>query len=174
MESFSKAHVLIFPIPLQGHINPMMLLARKLASTCTMVTFLHTERSLSMLININNMDDDKENHPYFKMQVLPNPSHDNNLSPSSAALRFLTNQSLYRSKLEEMMRAFVEKGQPVTCIISDSFLPWTQDVANEFGIPRIEFWSSSVTVYSMGYHIPELINNGYLPLQGIEIVFRQI
>jgi hypothetical protein len=63
------------------------------------------------------------------------------------------------------MRGSAAAGRPVSCLVSDSFVPWTQDVADAFRVPRLEFWSSSAAVYSMGYHIPELIRDGYLPIQ---------
>ncbi|MCO5592244.1 hypothetical protein L7F22_046242 [Adiantum nelumboides] len=211
-----KPHAIVFPIPLQGHINPMMMLAQNLNSYGIQVTFLLTEGTLAILQkhNINNanesmhkgcviksscknthndsifyskianclknMDEDgcgncecdESNLPLIQFETLPNGSSSlsgiavhQSVPISEAVLCFLNSMSLVRKKLEEILKGLHKKGQPATCIVADSFVPWTQDVANKFGIPRIEFWSSSTTVYSMGYHIPCLIDGGYLPIQ---------
>ncbi|KAH7445131.1 hypothetical protein KP509_02G108500 [Ceratopteris richardii] len=251
-----KPHVLVFPIPLQGHINPMMTLSRNLHNSGIEVTFLLTERSLSRIYmsntrmcnihnnssnspqttsyhmkedsaiqkialnyelhhqhpstnrthlqyNISNKDEKtvievgnifnnlcihgERNHnsvrndatldgcidaytrhatPVIQFETLPDSVFplDQSTSVSDSALIFLESMPLIRRKMEEILESLQRKGHPVTCIISDSFVPWTQDVANKFGIPRIEFWSSSARVYSMGYHIPQLISEGYLPV----------
>lgn len=64
--------------------------------------------------------------------------------------------------------AFKEKGSglpPISRIISDTFVPWTQDLADKSGLPRVDFWTSTATVYSMGAHLSELISRGHLPLK---------
>ncbi|KAI5061073.1 hypothetical protein GOP47_0023578 [Adiantum capillus-veneris] len=196
-----KPHALVFPIPLQGHINPMMMLAQHLNSSGFRVTFLLTEKTLvalrkhdigaanesvrkcgaintscknmqndSILCNDKSDEDAKESKlSPIEFETLPDSSmsgtDDQSLAMSAAVLRFLDSMSLVRRKVEEILEGLDEKGEPATCIVSDSFVPWTQDVADKFGIPRIEFWSSSATVYSMGYHIPCLIDGGYLPVQ---------
>ncbi|MCO5602393.1 hypothetical protein L7F22_056524 [Adiantum nelumboides] len=211
-----KPHAIVFPIPLQGHINPMMMLAQHLNSYGIRVTFLLTERTLVVLQkhNISNanermfkgcviksscktthndnilydnianclkdMDEDgcgncefdESNLPPIEFETLPDDSSSlsgttvhHSVPISEAVLCFLDSMSLVRKKLEEILKGLLKKGHPATCIVADSFVPWTQDVANKFGIPRIEFWSSSATVYSMGYHIPSLIDGGYLPIQ---------
>jgi hypothetical protein len=45
-----EAHVLLFPWPLQGHINPMLHLASALLDAGLRVTLLHTQHNLRRLI----------------------------------------------------------------------------------------------------------------------------
>lgn len=50
-------------------------------------------------------------------------------------------QSIFEQELEEL--------QPVSCIISDAFLGWTQECAEKFGIPRIGFFGMSCFAMTM-------------------------
>lgn len=44
--------------------------------------------------------------------------------------------------LDRQLKVLIEEHGP-DCIVSDSFLPWTIDVAAEFNIPRISFLGTS-------------------------------
>lgn len=163
-----KPHAVVFPFPTQGHINPMMLLANQLLAADITVTFVHSARSFSMLQKSKStIIESQERSPDIRFEVLPDAvsadDKENPVSPSVAL--FLSSIPVMKEKLEEAIQRLLEEAHPPSCIISDSFLPWTQDVANKFSIPRIEFWTSSVTVYSMGYYIPQLLSRGYLPVQ---------
>ncbi|MCO5548632.1 hypothetical protein L7F22_002092 [Adiantum nelumboides] len=52
---------------------------------------------------------------------------------------------------------------PVTCIISDSFLPWTLDVALRWGLPRVLFWTMSMATCCAFTSTSKLIAGGYDP-----------
>ena len=45
MAASSVPHVVLFPIPGQGHVNPFMAIAEFLAAHGIMVTFVHTWRN---------------------------------------------------------------------------------------------------------------------------------
>ncbi|KAI5056520.1 hypothetical protein GOP47_0028338 [Adiantum capillus-veneris] len=52
---------------------------------------------------------------------------------------------------------------PITCIISDSFLPWTFDVALKWGLPRVLFWTMSMATCCAFTSTSKLIAGGYDP-----------
>ena len=52
---------------------------------------------------------------------------------------------------------------PISCLISDTFMPWTLDLARDMGIPRVEMWTASATAYIFGSSILPLISKGLLP-----------
>ena len=173
-----KPHVLLFPFPTVGHINPMSLLADHLvASGDVDITLIHTTRTLAFLQqqqkNVSIMEASLSNG--IKIEVIEDlldAVEDKSVPLSPSVVLFIDSIPHLKMKLEELLhrltKSILEKDRgyhPPCCIISDSFLPWTQDVANKFNIPRIEFWSSSVTVYAMGFHIPQLLDKGYLPVK---------
>lgn len=53
-----------------------------------------------------------------------------------------------------------------TCIISDSFLPWTLEVAQRAGIPRIELCTSNALAYHVLIHLHVLFSEGIFPEKG--------
>ncbi|KAI5068124.1 hypothetical protein GOP47_0016469 [Adiantum capillus-veneris] len=172
----SKPHAVVFPFPTQGHINPLMLLAERLLDSGISVTFVHTARTSSMLqksqqnpLSYEGADQGlHESCPDAELyiEVLPDAvSADNRSTPVSPSVAlFMSSIPVMRTHFESLILRLREVGRPPSCIIGDSFLPWIQDVADHFNIPRIEFWSSTATVYSMGFCIPSLLSNGYLPV----------
>lgn len=54
---------------------------------------------------------------------------------------------------------------PVTFIVTDGLLSKTQDIANQYGVPRVAFWTTSACGFMAYFSMPLLINKGYLPLK---------
>ncbi|MCO5597471.1 hypothetical protein L7F22_051549 [Adiantum nelumboides] len=170
-------HAVVFPFPTQGHINPLMLLAKRLLNAGISVTFVHTARTFSMLQKslqnpLNQDDVDQGLHgscsdAKLNIEVLPDEvATDTKGSPvSPSVVLFISSIPAMRAHFESLIYRLRECRRPPSCIIADSFLPWVQDVADHFNIPRIEFWSSTATSYSMGFCIPSLLSNGFLPMQ---------
>lgn len=68
--------------------------------------------------------------------------------------------------LDELIQKLTtEKGYPPSCIVTESFMGWTQNVADKHGIPRIELWTCSATAYALMMVMPDLAQKGDLPLQ---------
>eukprot|EP00249_Psilotum_nudum_P027458 c35153_g1_i1 orf=2-697(+) len=64
--------------------------------------------------------------------------------------------------LESMLKNHACEALPLSCIISDTFLPWTQDLADKLGIPRVLFSSTGATFFRVGY----LLSTGKLKSAG--------
>ncbi|MCO5600747.1 hypothetical protein L7F22_054862 [Adiantum nelumboides] len=50
-----------------------------------------------------------------------------------------------------------DEGLHITCIISDSFLLWSQDVANKWRISRVSFWPQSLTAFACSISLPNIM-----------------
>ena len=173
----SKPHVLMFPFPALGHINPMGLLAAHLASSGDLdITLIYAATTMSLFDNSTNNLTSATLGQGIKIeviQVLLDPMDKS--APISPSLEmFVDSFPILMMKLEELLHKLsnvcedkdgASHALPPCCIISNSFLTWTQDVANKFNIPRIEFWASSVTTYAMGSYVPRLLANGQLPVK---------
>jgi hypothetical protein len=164
-----KPHVLLFPFPTLGHINPMTLLAAHLASSGGLdITLIHTARTLSLLQH-KKLDNLSSGIRVEVIEDLLTAIDGKGVPLSPSVVHFMDSIPLLKERLEELLQRLMagkDGGRlPPCCIISDTFLPWTQDVATKFNLPRIEFWSSSVTCYAMGCYIPQLISKGYLPVK---------
>ncbi|MCO5589078.1 hypothetical protein L7F22_043043 [Adiantum nelumboides] len=61
-----------------------------------------------------------------------------------------------------LLHSLSAQQQPATCLVSDSILAWTQHVADQMGIPRVEFWTASATAYLIVLALPHLIRQGFV------------
>ncbi|MCO5571235.1 hypothetical protein L7F22_024971 [Adiantum nelumboides] len=59
-----------------------------------------------------------------------------------------------------------EQVHPPTCLISDSFIPWTLEVTQRAGIPRIELWTSNAMAHLLISHLTILYSEGIFPEKG--------
>ncbi|KAJ6317733.1 hypothetical protein OIU76_013303 [Salix suchowensis] len=68
--SNSPPHVLIFPLPCQGHVNSMLKLAELLSLAGINITFLNSERNHKLLVRYTNIEDRFAKHPGFRFQTI--------------------------------------------------------------------------------------------------------
>lgn len=142
-------HVVVFPLPEQGHINPALAIAHYLLASDIFVTFVHTERSYASLQDSSSF----EQAPNMKLEVVPDI--DSRLWPHPAA----TEQGLDRllSKLKQCHPS-------PSCLLVDAFFPWSHELAARHGLPRVEIWTASAYAFTVGLYVPDLIARGYLPI----------
>ncbi|GJW56467.1 hypothetical protein Tco_0103198 [Tanacetum coccineum] len=153
--SWRRKRVILFPMPFQGHINPMLQLANILYSKGFSITIIHTNFNSSY----------KSNYPHFTFQpVLDNDPKDNNRAKlASKGIGdlllgiMLLNQggaySLHR-ELEQMLVASKQQHEPIVCLI-------TQSVADSLKLPRIVLRTSSLFCVNVYASIPLLDHQGY-------------
>lgn len=155
--SVADRHVVVFPFPEQGHINPALAIADYLLASDIFVTFVHTERSYASLQESSSF----EQVPNLKLEVVPDI--DSRLWPHPAA----TEQGLDRllSKLKQCHPS-------PSYLVVDAFFPWSHELAARHGLPRVEIWTASAYAFTIGLYVPDLIARGYLPITdtGVEKV----
>ncbi|XP_065860817.1 mogroside IE synthase-like [Euphorbia lathyris] len=131
-----ETHIVAFPFPAQGHINPMFQFCKRLASRgikVTLITYVDED-----LIRTNYAK-----HPSIKMESICNNS-DENLTISSMEDYWKD----FRSKLCTKLSEIVGKTQnmPISCLVYDSIMPWALEVAREFGVSGASFFTQSCAV----------------------------
>ncbi|RVW73480.1 7-deoxyloganetic acid glucosyltransferase [Vitis vinifera] len=65
-------HVLIFPLPVQGHVNPMLKLAELLSLAGLRITFLNSDYNHHRLLRYTNILDRYTRYPGFRFQTISN------------------------------------------------------------------------------------------------------
>lgn len=167
----APAHVLVFPWPLQGHINCMLDLAAVLLDAGVRVTFLHTDHNLSRLpkgstttlapqqgLRLLSIPDGlPEDHPR-------SVRHLKEISESMLT----TGQAAYRALLLSLSSAAA--GSPVTCVIADGIMPFAVDVAEELGVPALAFRTASACSYLAYLSVPRLLELQEAPFPSDEPV----
>ncbi|PPD89756.1 hypothetical protein GOBAR_DD13311 [Gossypium barbadense] len=147
-------HVLIFPLPLQGHINSMIKLAELLAIAGFKLTFLNSHHNHERLVKFNNIAAHFERYPGFEFKTITDGLPLDH--PRSGSWFLAMFEDTMELKMKQSLReVFVNSNPSVDCIIADGFLGFTLDVAKELGIP-IFFFVPAVLVVS-GFIILSLI-----------------
>ncbi|CAL5329592.1 unnamed protein product [Camellia sinensis] len=176
----NKPHAVCVPYPAQGHVNPMLKLAKLLHLRGFHITFVNTECNHNRLLRSrgpNSLD----GLPDFRFETIPDglpPSGADSTQdiPSlcdSTSKNCLVPFSNLISKLNHASSS--SDVPPVTCIVSDACMSFTLDAAEEFGVPEVLFWTPSacgVLGYSYYKHLVErdlvplkdtsCLTNGYL------------
>ncbi|XP_058076382.1 UDP-glycosyltransferase 73C3-like [Magnolia sinica] len=137
-------HVVFIPLMAQGHMIPMMDIARLFARRGVMVTIITTPLNASRFQAVI----DREMQAGLQIELvqfpfpckelgLPQGCDNVDLIPSQEmAVNFLKAVDFLQHPVEQFLQ---EHQTPVSCIISDTCLPWTCETASKFQIPRIAF-----------------------------------
>ncbi|KAL3512889.1 hypothetical protein ACH5RR_025606 [Cinchona calisaya] len=143
MVALSSPHFVIFPFMAQGHTIPLLYLARLLWQRQISVTIFTTPAN-SPLVRATLQDTS------VSILVLPFPEtidgipsgvENTDKLPSMLLLtQFATATKLMQPQFEKTLD---DLKPPVSCIISDTFMGWTQTSAAKKGIPRISFFGMS-------------------------------
>ncbi|KAM0878267.1 hypothetical protein ACQ4PT_034992 [Festuca glaucescens] len=167
-----KPHAVCVPFPAQGHITPMMKLARVLHSKGFHVTFVNTEYNHGRLIRSRGSDA-VAGLSDFRFATIPDglPPSDADATQDQESLCYSTMTtclSHLKNLLGDMNRA--DGVPPVRCVVADSIMSFSLDAAAELGVPCALFFAASACGY-MGYHnFLFLIDAGLTPLKDIEQV----
>ncbi|GMI80809.1 ARABIDOPSIS THALIANA UDP-GLUCOSYL TRANSFERASE 85A1 [Hibiscus trionum] len=167
MEKDRSSHVLFFPVPTQGHMNPMIKLAELLALTGFRITYLNTHHNHERLIKFTNIAAHYERYPGFEFKTITDglpPDH-----PRSGHWFMEMYEEATEMKIKQGLREMlVNISPPVDCMIVDAFLGFALDVAGELGIPIVCFRTSSPCCFWTSYSIPAMIQAGELPIEDMD------
>ncbi|XVF83814.1 hypothetical protein PTKIN_Ptkin16aG0523300 [Pterospermum kingtungense] len=162
-----QPHVLVFPLPIQGHVNSMFKLAELLALTGFKVTFLNSEHTHERLVKFANITSQFARYQGFEFRTITDGLPDDHPRSGNWFLEmFDAMETKTKQSLREML---LNINPPVDCIIGDGFLGFALDVAKELGIPMIYFRTSSACCFWAYYSIPDIIQAGELPIRDGEM-----
>ena len=137
----TKPHVVCVPVPLQGHITPMLKLAKLLHHKGFHVTFVNTEYNHNRLLRSrgpNSLD----GLPDFHFETIPDglPPSDADVSqdiPSLVKSTIKTCLLPLCNLISKLNATSSSNVPPVTSIVSDGCMSFTLDAADKFGIPCV-------------------------------------
>jgi UDP:flavonoid glycosyltransferase YjiC (YdhE family) len=149
---YSQLHVMVVPFPGQGHINPMLQFAKRLASKNVGVTFVTTEANHRRMLQSQGATSGASKKPEeVRFETIP----DGLTSDSERSDVVVLSAMLYNiggEKLENLIERLNAQGTQISCIVQDSFMGWVPEVAKKFKIPSAFFWTQSCAVYSIFHH----------------------
>ncbi|KVI04107.1 7-deoxyloganetin glucosyltransferase-like [Cynara cardunculus var. scolymus] len=161
-----KPHVLCVPAPAQGHINPMLKLAKILHSKGFHITFVNTEFNHQRLVRSQDSDV-LRGLPSFCFETIPDglPIPENlDASQQVAALCKAIDENFlgpFRSLLTKLMSG---SDSPVTYVVADVIMGFTLEAAKEMDIPEMLFWTSGAGSLLCYEQYPNLLDKGLMPI----------
>ncbi|KAF7847010.1 hypothetical protein BT93_L3462 [Corymbia citriodora subsp. variegata] len=152
-KSHADVHAVCVPFPAQGHVNPMMQLAKLLHARGVFVTFVNTEFNHRRLLRSKGPDSlqDLEN---FRFETIPDglPPY---VTQDPPPLCDSTRKNCLGPFKELLARINGDQVvPPVTCVISDGMTSFASKAAKELGVPEVQFWTASA--------YEDFLNNGTL------------
>lgn len=142
--SDTKPHFVLVPLMAQGHMIPMIDMARLLVSHGAIVTLITTPVNAARISTV--IDRVEQSGLPIRFVPLQFPAAEAGLPEGSENIDMLPSRELLKNFMDAvcMLRAplilHLRAHKPLpTCIISDNIHYWTRDVAVEFGIPRLVF-----------------------------------
>ncbi|KAJ7946735.1 Glycosyltransferase [Quillaja saponaria] len=139
---FVKPHAVLIPAPFQGHINPMLQVAKILHSKGFHITFVNTEFNHKRVLKsrgVNALD----GLPDFQFETIPDglPPTDVDDTPEPQSLCDSTSKNCLVPflNLVAKLNQYASSGlnPPVSCIFSDRAMTFSVKAAEEFGIPVV-------------------------------------
>ncbi|XP_062006785.1 linamarin synthase 2-like [Rosa rugosa] len=162
-----ELHAVCVPFPTQGHVNPMMQLAKLLHSRGFRITFVNTEFNHRRLIRSRGSDSVK-GLPDFQFETIPDglPPSDKDGTQDIPALCDSTRKTCL-SPFKELVTKLNSSSEvpQITCIVSDGLTGFGREVAKELGIPEVQFWTASACGFMAYLQYSELIKRGIVPFK---------
>ncbi|KAE8684675.1 7-deoxyloganetin glucosyltransferase [Hibiscus syriacus] len=163
----SKPHAVCLPFPAQGHVNPMMQLARLLHSRGFHITFVNSEFNHRRLIRSRGVEAVK-GLPDFQFETIPDglPPSDADATQPVPRICDSTRRTCFTPFLELLSKLNSSpQVPPVTCVVSDGIMNCGTKAAQVIGVPCVQLWTSS-TISFMGYlQYKELVQTGIVPFK---------
>ncbi|CAI8585581.1 unnamed protein product [Vicia faba] len=164
----NKPHVVCVPYPAQGHINPMLKLAKLLHFKGDFhVTFVNTEYNHKRLLNSRGSDS-LNGLSSFRFETIPDglPESDVDVTQDVPSLCDSTRKTClpHLKKLISNLNKAVDI-PPVTCIVADGIMSFALDAAEELSVPAVLFWTNSACGFMCYLQYRMLIEKGFTPLK---------
>ncbi|KAI5060489.1 hypothetical protein GOP47_0024909 [Adiantum capillus-veneris] len=164
--SARRPHAVVVPYPAQGHINPCMQLAKQLALQHYTITFVNTEHNHERIVASQPQQADllQEEGLNIRFAHIPDglPHYHDRMSSLSTLSHAIDTHMPAPFEALVTQLCSSDDSRP-TCIVSDVFMLFTQDIANKFGLPRVAVWFQSAASFAIHVHMPSLISQGYAP-----------
>ncbi|KAK3422565.1 hypothetical protein EUGRSUZ_G03009 [Eucalyptus grandis] len=157
MNQRNNHRLILFPLPFQGHINPMLQLGRILYARGFSITILHT--------NFNAPD--PSSHPHFAFRSIADGLDQSKASKSDIPGLISLLNTLCVSPFEECLREMMSlqggEAVPVACLISDSLFSFTCGVAERLKVRALMLRTGCATCLYL-YTICPVLKEKYFPI----------
>ena len=164
-------HVLIFPLPALGNVNPMLQLAEILSVSNIHVTFLNTHHMHRRLLHV--AADIQSRCPTLHFETFHDGVPDDHPRLGGDMDEFFNHVKFHGAlKLRELCSMENPAKPRITSIIGDGiFGDITCDIGEEFGLPIIHFRTSSACSFWSYLSVPKILQTNQLLIRGISLFY---
>ncbi|XP_011087902.1 7-deoxyloganetin glucosyltransferase-like [Sesamum indicum] len=162
-----KPHAVLIPYPAQGHIAPILKLAKLLHSRGFYITFVNTEFNHNRLVRARGPES-VQGLKDFQFRTIPDglPVSDKDATQDIPQL----SDSLRKNGLPpflDLVKSLNESPDSpnVSCIVSDGVMSFTLDAAEKLNIPEVVFFTTSACGFQAYRYYGELVTRGLFPLK---------
>lgn len=155
--------VVLFPLPFQGHLRPMLHLANALYSKGFSITVIQTR--------FNSLDPSK--FPNFTFHLIDDglSNQPGGLPADSVEIFSVVRESCSEPFKDCLSRVLNDDSdsdnnqEPVSCLVADIAWEFAGEVADSFNLPKIALRCGSIVAAYVYESLPLLRENGYFPIQ---------
>jgi hypothetical protein len=136
-----EPHAVCVPFPAQGHITPMLKLAKILHARGFRVTFVNTEYNHRRLVRARGAAA-VAGLTGFRFATIPDglPESDADATQDPATISYAT-----KHNCPPHLRNLLAGLDGVTCVVADNLMSFSVDAAREAGVPCALFWTASAS-----------------------------
>lgn len=164
----TKPHIVCVPYPAQGHVTPMMRLAKLLHSRGFHITFVNTEFNHNRLIRSKGPDSVKP-LTNFRFESIPDglPPPDRDATQDVPSLSYSVRNTCL-GPFKDLLGRLNSSPEvpPVTAVVSDGLMGFGRKAAIEMGIKEAHLWTASVCALMTCLYFEELVSRGIVPFKG--------
>ncbi|XP_062212462.1 UDP-glycosyltransferase 83A1-like [Phragmites australis] len=167
--AMAKGHVLVLPMPCQGHVTPLMELSHRLVDHGFEVTFVNTEVDHALVVAALQASSGGEAAlgDGIRLASIPDGLADDEDRKDLNKLIDAYSRHM-PGYLERLIADMEAAGRPrVKWLVGDVNMGWSFEVAKKLGIRVASFWPASLACLAIMLKIPKLIEDGLLNDNGL-------
>ncbi|CAN1147701.1 7-deoxyloganetin glucosyltransferase [Linum perenne] len=169
IDEVTKRHVVCIPYPAQGHLNPMMKLAKLLHSRGGFhISYVNTDYNHRRLLKSRGSAT-LDGLPDFRFHSIPDGLPHSEFEDATQDIPALceSTKNTCTAPFRDLLLKLNASSDipPVSYVISDACMSFTLDATKELGIPEVVFWTPSACGV-LGYaNYRRLAEEGLFPLK---------
>ncbi|KAF8780669.1 hypothetical protein HU200_001272 [Digitaria exilis] len=160
-------HAVMIPYPAQGHVTPMLQLAKLLHSRGFHVTFVNNEFNHRRHLRARGPHA-LDGAPGFRFATIDDglPRSDADATQDVPALCHSTMTTCLPRFKDLLATLDADPDRPrVTCVVANSTMTFALRAARELGLRCATFWTASACGFVTYYHYRHLVDRGLVPLR---------
>jgi hypothetical protein len=163
----AKAHILVLPLPAQGHVTPLMELSHRLVDHGFEVTFVNTQAHHARVVGALQAAGGTAALPGIHLASISDGVEDDAEDRKDVGKIIDSYSRHMPGHLERLIAEMEAAGRPkVRWLVCDVYTWWSFDVAKKFGIRVAAVWPAAVACLAINLKIPKLTEDGLLNNKG--------